>query len=92
MNDRALRRIVAVAVFEAFLQHAVVAIAMGRQRFEKMQGRVRFDLAVANLELRTRNLADRRQVVEDPDRPAIGADDEIVVLDDQIAHRHGRAG
>ena len=33
-----------------------------------------------------RHLTNRRQIVEDPERPAIGADDQIVILHDQIGH------
>lgn len=39
---------------------------------------------------RVRPLADRRQVVEDPDGPALGADHEVVVLDDEVGDGHGR--
>ena len=37
-----------------------------------------------------RQFADRRQVVEDPDRPAVRADHQVVVLDHQVVDGHGR--
>jgi hypothetical protein len=44
---------------------------------------------VASRRRRAADLPQRRDVVEDPDAAAVRADDEVVVLDDEVAHRDG---
>ena len=46
--------------------------------------------ALGRRALTARDLPQRRDVVEDPDAAPVRADDQVVVLDDEIAHRRRR--